>query len=455
MGSPRGGAWSEDGRIVVGTSGAGMFQVPESGGMPRALTKPKASSDGAEHFWPQVLPGGRLLYWNIGGNLERGAYAASLAKPDERVQAIASDANALFAPGGDGKDYLLLLRGAALFAQEVNRDSLQLSGAPRLVGNPVGSSGDTAYMRVAASANGVLIYQPSTLTRFAWFDRAGKALGVVGEPADYGTFRLSPDGRKVAASRLTPGGSDLWLLELDRGISTPFARGRGPHSYPIWSREGNAIVFSGPTSGLFRRLVQGTGQEMGLVPPAGLQIPYDWSRDGRLVLYSSGQNVWILPVTPDGNPEPEAKPKVYLERRFNLTGVRFSPVPNPKWVAYYSNESGRFEVYLQAFPEPHGAVRVSTGGGRWPEWGPDGRELFYVSADNKLMSASFRPGGALDPSAPRELFALPNGDNQFSPYDVTSDGQRFLVRTPAEQANRSLTVIINWPDLLKRGAEAP
>jgi hypothetical protein len=144
-----------------------------------------------------------------------------------------------------------------------------------------------------------------------------------------------------------------------------------------------------------------------------------------------------------------------MERRFNLTGVRFSPVPNPKSVTYYSNESGRYEVYVQAFPEPRGAVRVSTGGGRWPEGGPDGRELFYVSADNKLMSVSFRSGAALEPSVPRELFALPSGDNQFSPYDVTSDGQRFLVRTPAEQANRSLTVIINWTDLLKRGAEAP
>jgi len=142
--------------------------------------------------------GGRLLYWNIGGNLERGAYAASLAKPVERVRAIASDTNALFTPGGDGKDYFLFLRGAALLAQVVNRDSLQLTGAPGLVGNPVGSSGNTAYMHVAASANGVLIYQPSTMARFAWFDRAGKALGVVGEPGDYSSFRLSPDGRKVS-----------------------------------------------------------------------------------------------------------------------------------------------------------------------------------------------------------------------------------------------------------------
>jgi eukaryotic-like serine/threonine-protein kinase len=455
VGSPRGGAWSEDGRIIFGTYGNGMLQVPESGGMPRALTTPGASSDDANYFWPQVVPGGRLLYWNVGGSLERGAYAASLARPDERGRTIGSDTNALFAPGGDGKDYFLLLRGAALLAQEVNRDSLQLTGAPRLVDNPVGSSGNTAYMRVAASANGVLIYQPSTLARFTWFDRAGKALGVVGEPGDYSTFRLSPDGRKLAASRLTPGGSDLWLLELDRGISTPFARGRGPHAYPIWSRDGSIIIFSGPTASLFRRLVQGTGQEMSLLPPAGLQLPYDWSRDGRFILYSEGQNVWILPVTPDGSPTPEAKPKVNMERRFNLTDVRLSPMQNPQWVAYYSNESGRYEVYIQAFPEPRGAVRVSTGGGRWPEWGPDGRELFYVSADNKLMSVSFRRGAALEPSVPHELFTLPTGDNQFSPYDVTSDGQRFLVRTPAERSNRSLTVIIDWPELLKRGAEAP
>jgi len=453
VGSPRGGAWSEDGRIVFGTFGSGMFQVPESGGTPLEIIKPNASLE--ERLWPQVLSGGRLLYWNVGGNLERGAYAASLAKPAERVKAITSDTNALFAPGGDGKYYLLSLRGAALLAQEVDRDSLRLKGAPLLVGNPVGSSGNTAYMHVAASANGVLIYQPSALARFTWFDRSGKALGTVGELADYSTFRLSPDGRQVVASRLTPGGSDLWLLELERGISSPFSTGRGPHAYPVWSADGNVIVFSGPKSGLVRRPVRGTGQEMSLVPSSGLQLPYDWSRDGRLLLYSSGRGVWTLAVTKDGNPSPEAKPELYMERQGNLTGVRFSPMSNPQWIAYYSNESGRYEVYVQAFPKPQSAVRISTAGGRWPEWGPDGRELFYVSADNKLMSVSFKLAAALEPSAPSELFALPGGESAFSPYEVTPDGQRFLVRTPAEQASRSLKVIINWTDLLKRGTEAP
>jgi Tol biopolymer transport system component len=451
--SPRGGAWFEDGRIVFGTFGSGMFQIPESGGTPTVVFKPSASSE--ERFWPQMLPGGRLLYWNIGGNPARGAYMAPLDKPNEEVRAIVSDTNTLFAPGGDGKDYLLALRGAALLAQEVNRNSFQPTGPPRLVDNPVGSSGNTSYMRVSASRNGVLIYQPSALARFTWFARTGEASNSVGELADYGTFRLSPDGRQVAASRLTTGGSDLWLLDLERGISSPFSTGRGAHDYPIWSPDGSTIIFSSPTSSLVRKAAHGTEQEKSLIPPGGLQLPYDWSRDGSFVLYSEGRAVWILVVTKDGNLAPEIKPQLYMERQGNLTGVRLSPTPNPQWIAYYSNESGRYEVYVQAFRKPQRAVRISTGGGRWPVWGSGGRELFYVSADNKLMSVNFKPGAALEPSAPRELFALPNGDSGFTPYDVTSDGQRFLVRTRGEQASRSLTVIVNWTEMLKRGSEGP
>ena len=161
------------------------------------------------------------------------------------------------------------------------------------------------------------------------------------------------------------------------------------------------------------------------------------------------RDLWVLPVTPDGKPEAGARP--YLHTRFNERDGRFSPGPSPRWVAYTSDESGREEVYVQAFPEPRGKFQISTGGGRFPEWSPDGRELYSMSADNKLMAAGLKLGAdSVTPSTPRELFAVSAGGG-FQPYAVTPDGKRFLVLAPVG-GSQPLEVIVNWPALLKKGA---
>ena len=182
----------------------------------------------------------------------------------------------------------------------------------------------------------------------------------------------------------------------------------------------------------------------------------DWSRDGRCVLYyeiapDTQRDLWVLAVTPDGKPAPDAKPRPYLRTRFNESWGRFSPEAPPRWVAYQSDETGRYEVYIQAFPEPRGKFQISTGGGQYPQWGAGGRELFYVSPDYKLMAVSLKLGAdSVEPSTPRELFPLPALDIGWSPYDTAPDGQRFLVRATPGQAAQPLTVIVNWPALLKR-----
>jgi Tol biopolymer transport system component len=188
------------------------------------------------------------------------------------------------------------------------------------------------------------------------------------------------------------------------------------------------------------------------------QYPTDWSRDGRLVLYmeiapDTQRDLWVLPVTPDGRPEAGAKAAPYLRTRFNEWGGRFSPEHSPRWVAYTSDESGRDEVYVQGYPEPRGKFQISTGGGAFPEWSPDGRELYYVSADGKLMAAGVKLGAdSPAPSTPRELFAV-MARKDASPYAVAPDGKRFLVLTPAGGA-QALEVVSNWPALLKKGAAA-
>jgi Tol biopolymer transport system component len=453
----RGGTWSSDGQILFGTISSGLFRVPASGGTPSPLTTLDASTGERAHRWPQVFPGGHFLYWVQGA--KAGVYAASLAKPGERTRLLTTDDNALYAPGGDGKGYLLWAGGESMVAQQFDPDTLKLSGEPHLVADPVGMMGMLGQVNVAVSMVGVLLYSASNfLSQFAWFDRMGKPLGVVGEPGEYNAFRLSPDGHLIMASRSSSGANDLWRLEVERGGSGRLTSNPTVNTYPVWSPDGRTVVFrSGVPSNLFRKESSGAGDEQRLTQSSTFQDPTDWSRNGRLVLYhelasGAGLDLWVIPVTPEGKLAPDAKPQPYLRTPFNESWGRFSPEALPRWVAYQSDETGRYEVYIRAFPDTRGKFQVSTNGGQFPQWGAGGRELFYVSPDNKLMAASLTMrADSIEASVPRELFPLPAADIGWSPYDTTSDGQRFLVRTTTAQVGQPLNVIVNWPALLKKG----
>ena len=462
-GSGRGAAWTIDGRIVLGSNAAGLFQVLASGGTPSPLTKLDAAHDEGTHRWPQLLPGGRFLYWiGRGKPDETGIYATSFAKPGERVRLVNTDTAAFYAPGSNRRDYLLWTRGGTLVEQELDVATLRLAGEPHPVADPVAKVGIIAATNAAVSASGALLYGSSnTLSQLRWLDRTGKLLGQVGEPGEYGSIRLSPDGRRAAISRAGPGGgADLWLLEVERSVFSRFTFHPGINYYPVWSPDGRTILFasSGPQN-LFRKESSGAGNEQRLTQSPNIQVSTDWSADGRWALYheiapDTARDLWVLPITPEGRPAGQAKP--YLRTPFNEWNGRFSPEPSPRWVAYQSDESGRYEVYIQAFPEPRGKVPISTGGGQYPEWGPGGRELFYVSPDFKRMAVSLKLGAdSVEPSTPREMLPLPVVDNGASLYDTTPDGQRFLVRAVSQQqASQPLTVIVNWPALLKQGAAA-
>jgi Tol biopolymer transport system component len=210
---------------------------------------------------------------------------------------------------------------------------------------------------------------------------------------------------------------------------------------------------------LFRKDANGVGDEELLIQRPRFPFPTDWSGDGRFVLFqelgADNIDISILPMMPDGKLQEGAKPKLYLRTPFNERSGRFSPEPSPRWVAYQSDESGRDEVYIDAFPEPRGKIRISRGGGSDPQWGAGGRELFYLSPENKLMAVNLKLGAdSVQPSAPRELFSLPELASVRSPYEASSDGQRFLVLAGRGQASQPLNVIVNWPALLKKGAPA-
>jgi Tol biopolymer transport system component len=467
--APRGATWSSDGRIIFATTpSTGLLQVPASGGAPLMLTSVDVSHGEGLHMWPQVLPGGRFLYWVRANKPENtGIYASSFAKPGERVHLLNSDTNALYAPGNDGKHYLFWLRGGTLLTQEFNINTLKLVGEPYPIADPVAQAGMTGpVMKAAISPVGEILYSAAnTSGQFTWFDRSGKRLEVVGERGEYGTFRLSPDGRRIVVARATRGGSDLWLLNVERGVPIRVTdAGRQFHSWPIWSPDGRTIAFLSSMSFSdlsFKDAALG-GSEQALLEFPTPRLPHDWSLDGRFILYTdvapgTGYDLWMLPLTRQGKPAMDVTARPYLRTSFSEIYGRFAPEKNPRWVAYQSDESGRFEVYVDTFPEPRHKIPISSGGGSYPAWGAGGSELYYVSPDFKLMAVSVKLGNdTMEPSAPRELFRLPIANSDFSPFEPAPDGKRFLIRaTPQQAVPEPLILIVNWTALLKRGTAEP
>ena len=453
-----GGDWAPDGSIVFGTFSSGLRRVPVSGGTPEPLTTPDAGRGETAHRGPQLLPGGRILFLVDGKPEQAGIYAASLANVRDAVRLVSTDSSGVYAAG-----HLLWLRGSTLVAQRFDPQRLKLSGEPRPVADPVGTD-VSGRMVASASSGGLLVHGRWSEAQLTWLDRAGKAVSTLGQPGVYFSFRISPDGRRVVVSRRSGSGGDLWMVDVERDALSRFTFLPGITLFPVWSPDGRQVIFSaGSPFNLYRKEASGAGTEQRVTESANTQYPTDWSRDGRLVLYyeiatDTQRDLWVLPVTPDGKPEAGAKARLYLRTRFHEWGGRFSPELRPglgpRWVVYTSDESGRDEVYVQGFPEPRGKFQISTGGGQYPEWSPDGRELYYVSTDGKLMAAALKLGAdSVAPSTPRELFALPAGAGNVSPYAVAPDGKRFLVQAPAG-GSQPLEVVVNWPALLKKGAAA-
>jgi len=456
-----GSTWNRDGVIVASRSLVDvLYRVPAAGGTPAALTELDRARGETGHMHPHFLPDGRhFLYLAISSQPENTAiYAASLDTPKapKRILNVASQAM-YSAPG-----YLLFVREGTLLAQRFDADRLQTSGEPLPLAEQVGVSNPTSLKLFSASANGVLAYRSGSapVTQLAWFDRAGKSLGPLGSLSAYSNTRLSPDQKRLAVERPDPQtlASDLWIFDLVRGTSSRFTFDPATDAFPVWSPDGSHIAFGSSREGtmnLYQKLSSGAGTEP-LLKSGEAKYPTDWSPDGRFILYTTvAGDMWLLPLSG------ERKPVPFLQTPFFESSGRFSP--DGRWIAYQSNASGRYELYVQPFREGSGAGsagiwQVSTNGGIDPQWRRDGKELFYLAPDRTLMAVDVKGGVTFEAGAPRPLFVVRAIAASFvfststpSSYAASAVGQRFLLNTPVEDAAPTpMQVVLNWAAGLKK-----
>ena len=449
-----GGTWNRDGVIVFAPlPTAGLSRVPAGGGQPVPLTKLDASKGETAHRYPWFLPDGKhFLYMaaNLSASTSNPANAVHVAsldgKEDRVLVPVAADSQ--FAAG-----YLFYAREGTLLAQRLT-SRYEAEGDPAAVGLRPGGTFWAGYTTFAVSDT-LLLYPPlfAAPSQLAWMDREGKLLRNAGEPSAFVSPRLSPDGRRIAVDVFDPAkpGNDLWLYGADGSGPVKSVFGPGSHGSPVWSPDGKRIAFSsdrkskGTKPDVWVKGVDGGTEEI-LLENADNNVPLDWSGDGRLLalraIPAKGQRVFQLELLDLAS----KKTTTFATGGNNGVGeARFSP--DGRFLAYDSDESGRSEVYVLALPGP-GKWQISAAGGYVPRFRGDGRELYYLSLDNKIMAVPIESGPAFHAGAPVALFAFrPNLNGNA--FDVSSDGKRFLVNAlPAEQGSPPLSLLVNWPSLV-------
>jgi eukaryotic-like serine/threonine-protein kinase len=457
-----GGAWNRADVIVFGTPD-GVMQVPAAGGVPALVTAAKNRDEA--HAFPSFLPDGRHFIY-IRARQEIGIYVGSLdAKPDQQSskRMLATTVMASYVASHDqAPGRLLFMREGSLWAQSFDAKRFELFGEAVPVARHV--SRFLLSAAFSASETGILAYRSSfTNTRLSWFDRQGKELGDLHESiasTHVVDLSLSLDGTQLATTRVNPNSADLgvalWITDLSRGVSTRLSSEQLMSGSPVWSADGRHLAFSVTRPGgtaIIQKASNGGGGEqllVGISPDE--KFPNDWSGDGRALLYTRrepGKNASLWLVDMANRPNQPAAPTPFADSEFNNGQGQFSP--DRRWVAYTSDESGRSEVYVQELASSQGTrvkTQVSRDGGREPHWRQDGRELFYLSADGKVMSLKLSAGPMFKASIPQPLFQVADirGALGIAAYHwgVTPDGKRFLIaRDPS--SSEPISIVVNWP----------
>jgi eukaryotic-like serine/threonine-protein kinase len=472
IGAFREGAWNADGVILFGVAAKGLMQVPEAGGTPVPVTLVDASRREVQHAGPAFLPDGRRFLYHRASDIpeNRGIFLGSLDVPPEQqslTRLIAADSDPVFVPTDSGGGRILFLREGTLYAQAFDGVS-RVSGEAVAVAESVGSIGSYGWFSV--SSTGDLAFRTGGTaggtSELTWFDRQGTQMGTVGPRSDYALVQVSPDGKKVVtqkSERLSIGaigsveGARAWVADVSRGIFGRLNSGEGGEASPAVSPDGH-VAFSTTLKGdLYWIPDSGVGvAEPLLLNSATVKHPNGFSPDGRFLIFddhtANRQDLWILPIELPAGGGPR-KPIPFVVTSADETFGQFSP--NGKWIAYTSDEGGRREVYVQGFaPDRNPATAVgkwtiSSAGGDKPRWSKDGKELFYIAPDRRLMAVPVKTGSTFEPGVAVPLFETrPQG---FFPYAIGDNG-RFLINTRVDVdalAASPVTVVLNWQEALR------
>jgi Tol biopolymer transport system component/aminoglycoside phosphotransferase (APT) family kinase protein len=446
--TPRGGAWGEDGRIVfAGAFRAGLSIVPAGGGEPAGLTTLDTSRNEKSHRFPVFVPGGRTVIFlaqtaEAGARNDRSAIEALDLATGRRSSLVAANSSPVLAG-----DWLLFWRDGALLATAFDKGRVALHGDPRPVASPVAFTQNEQVL-ASALADGTLVYRAGsrgTYSSLVLADRTGVALRVVRDRELMTDFRLSHDGKRLAYSVNTSGqgSTDIWVHDFDRGSFSRLTFEEGGEGNPVWSADDRHLYYTNDRRNdgvVFRRPTDGSGapEEIGTSDQGFWAL--DASADGRWVVIGgvgdktandlfrldlSTRSLAPLVATPSNDEQPALSPDDAL-------------------LAFASEQSGRWEIYVQALGGGKGSWQISTEGGVWPRWRADGRELFFLSPPDRMMSVEVTPGPVPRFSAPRELFRM-----GLERFDVMPDGQTFLgLRLADADANKPLTLVTSWPALL-------
>jgi Tol biopolymer transport system component len=453
----RGGAWSPNGTILfTPSSNSGLYEISANGGTPKQVTELNRSHAENSHRWPTFLTDGRHFLFFVRNYKPElsGIYVGALGSKEYRLL-VQTPFGAAFVP----ERTILFVRNETLFAQAFDLKELTTVGEPIPLPEHVEVNSGTSAALFTVSDNGMMAYYPvgrgGGPYQIAWYGRDGKSSAPLATGYFYGPA-LSPDGSHALVPTLAADGlsSDVWSYDLVRGTKTRISSGAGYKNSVAWQPDGQTVYFSsalGDVSHIYRVKSDGTGTpETVLQSEDVAEHPESACRDGRYLAYNRGlgtakASIWILPVTGGQKPFP------LVQSQFSAAESAFSP--DCKWVAYHSNESGQLEIFVTRFPDASRKYLVSTEGGTNPHWRGDGKELFYFSLQRKSLIAVGveEKGQELALSAPHALFAVPSGPVLGSLYDVTQDGQRFLVFGPnSSSAGMPLTLVMNWDAELKK-----
>jgi Tol biopolymer transport system component len=450
----REGAWNAEGVILIGGQvGKPLLRVAAAGGEPVHATELDPSKKEISHDYPDFLPDGRhFLFMARSEGGVFNVYVGSLDSQERHLLPGIATGASYSATG-----HVVFMHEGLMMAQPFDVRRMTLSGDAVPITETGAAAGPRPFFSLSSDGSlAFLANRSRPSSQLAWFDRTGKELALVGPKGLYDSPDLSPDGKYVAFNRA----GDVWVMDVDKGITTRLTSDPAIDAYPVWSPDSRTITFSSgrATPGLYQHVFGVVGEDKLLMKPLAPVIPSDWSHDGHYLAYyflyqrgRSESNIWALHVP--GEP----KPLRVTQTPFTEVSPRISP--DGHWIAYSSNESGRFEVVIQSFPEPGVKQQVSTSGGSEPLWSRDGKELFYIAPDLTLMAVSVKAAGSsLETAAPSALFQKRLSSDTFNGggsipsrnYSVSADGRFLMNVTDSDSVFTPITVILNWAAGLKK-----